>query len=101
MSRVKAVVQAEEDDAGHDCLDNLEEAWGYEQKSHLLTGFSEYQPDLGGVQDEGQRGSHTGTNTQDTSEASEDDRIYDRGCHHLRERQDKNEIDGSFLLSYI
>lgn len=83
---VMLVIQADEDDAGHEGLHNLEEAWDCGQKSTDLTRFSPGQPDLNGVQDEGQKGSNSGTNIFATGRASVDS-SHDRGCQHLCERK--------------
>lgn len=74
--RVVVVVQADEDDAGQEGLQNLEEAWDGGHKSTDLARFSPGQPNLSGVQDEGQKGSNSGTNIFATARASEDASKY-------------------------
>lgn len=79
---VPVIVQACEDYAGHKGFKNLKEAWDRGQKSTNLTRFGAGQPNLNGVQDEGQTGSNSGTNLFAIG-AGEVDGIDDGCCQHL------------------
>lgn len=83
---VPVLVQADEDDAGYKGLQNLEETWNRGQKSTNLTRFSTDQPNFNGVQNEGQTGSNTGTDLSAAVRTSEEGRIDDGSCEHLREK---------------
>lgn len=86
--RVPVGVQADENDAGHKGLQNLEEARDCGQKSTNLTRFSPGQANLNGVQDESQTGSNTGTNLSTAAgRASEEGGVDDGRCQHLYERK--------------
>ena len=87
---INAFLQADEDDAGHKGLQNFEETWDCGQKSTYLTRFGTGQPNLNGVQDEGQNGGNSGTNLYATVGASVKDRIDDGCCQHLyKEKQQR------------
>lgn len=83
---VVIISQADEDDAGHKGLKNLEQARDWGQKTTNLTRFCSGQTNLNGVQDEGHTGSNGGTNLFAAGGASEGVGIDDWRCQHLCER---------------
>lgn len=79
---VVAVVQTDEDDAGHKGLYNLEEAWDCGKESTDLTRFGPGHPNLTGVQDEGHIGSNSGPNLPAANGASVEAGIDDGCCQY-------------------
>ncbi|KAF3846476.1 hypothetical protein F7725_003554 [Dissostichus mawsoni] len=80
ITRVLAVVQADEDDAGHEGLQDLEEARDCGQEPTQLAGFSSGQPHFNGVQDKDQTGSDCGTDLSAAAGASVEPGIDDGRC---------------------
>ncbi len=92
--------QADEDDEGHEGLQNLEKAWDCGQKSTNLIRFSPGQPNLSGIQDEGQKGNDTGTNLSAAGRASEEVGIDDGWCKHLHDRIAKDKCEKKIFGSF-
>ncbi|KAJ4932284.1 hypothetical protein JOQ06_010709 [Pogonophryne albipinna] len=80
ITRVLVVVQADEDDAGHEGLQNLEEARDCGQEPTQLARFSSGQPHFNGVQDKDQTGSDCGTDLSAAAGASVEPGIDDGRC---------------------
>lgn len=77
------MVQRDEDDAGHEGLEDLEEARDGGEEAADLAGFGPDQAHLRGVQEEGQTGNDGGGDLLPAGDTREERGVDDGGSQHL------------------
>lgn len=88
------MVQRDEDDAGHEGLEDLEEARDGGEEPADLAGFGPGQAHLRGVQDEGQTGSDGGGDLLPAWGTGEEGGVDNGGSQHLLKPKTIDDDDG-------
>lgn len=76
-------VHTDEYDAGHEGLQNFEQAWHTGEKPTDFTRLGPSQSNLDSVEDEGQEGENAGRNRFATTSRSVEGGVEDGRCEHL------------------